>query len=145
MHLSVLAGVLLMLYGFQCLLDRYALLITQGTLFTGVHYTDDHARMGAKLVMAVIAFLVAGLFFANPIIKRSIYPGAALVLMVISGLILTLIYPAVVQSFVVAPNQPDKENPYMQRHIDIAGRHSASTTPRSPSTRLSPRVKGRPS
>ncbi len=119
-HLSVLAGVLLMLYGFQCLLDRYALLITQGTLFTGVHYTDDHARMGAKLVMAVIAFLVAGLFFANPIIKRSIYPGAALVLMVISGLILTLIYPAVVQSFVVAPNQPDKENPYMQRHIDMS-------------------------
>ncbi len=118
-HLSVLTGVVLVLYGFQCLLDRYALLIGQGTLFTGVHYTDDHARMGAKLVMAVISFLVAALFFANPIIKRTIYPAAALVLMVISGLILTLIYPAVVQSFVVAPNQPDKENPYMQRHIDM--------------------------
>ncbi|MFT3862520.1 UPF0182 family protein [Micropruina sp.] len=118
-HLSVLAGVLLVLYGLQCLLDRYGLLLSQGTLFTGVHYTDDHARMGAKLVMAVISFLVAALFFANPIVKRTIYPAAAVVLMVISGLILTLIYPAVVQSFVVAPNQPDKENPYMQSHIDM--------------------------
>jgi len=118
-HLSVLIGLLLVLYGLQNLLDRYALILAQGTLFTGVHYTDDHARMGAKLVMAVISFLVAGLFFANPFIKRGIYPAAALVLMVVSGLILTLIYPAVVQSFVVAPNQPDKENPYMQRHIDM--------------------------
>ncbi|MCW3157487.1 UPF0182 family protein [Micropruina sonneratiae] len=118
-HLSVLAGVLLVLYGLQSLLDRYGLLLTQGTLFTGMHYTDDQARAGAKLVMAVIAFLVAALFFANPILKRAIYPAAAVVLMVISGLILTLIYPAVVQSFVVAPNQPDKENPYMQRHIDM--------------------------
>ena len=118
-HLSMLTGVLLVLYGLQCLLDRYAMLLSQGTLFTGVHYTDDHARIGAKLVMAVISFLVAGLFFANPIIKRGIYPAAALVLMVVSGLILTLIYPAVVQSFVVAPNQPDKENPYMQSHIDM--------------------------
>ncbi|MFT4294808.1 MAG: UPF0182 family protein [Micropruina sp.] len=118
-HLSMVTGVLLVLYGLQCLLDRYSMLLSQGTLFTGVHYTDDHARIGAKLVMAVISFLVAALFFANPIIKRGIYPTAALVLMVISGLILTLIYPAVVQSFVVAPNQPDKENPYMQRHIDM--------------------------
>ena len=118
-HLSMLTGVLLVLYGLQNLLDRYALLLTQGTLFTGLHYTDDHSRVGAKLVMAVISFLVAALFFANPIIKRGIYPAAALVLMVVSGLILSLIYPAVVQSFVVAPNQPDKENPYMQRHIDM--------------------------
>jgi len=118
-HLSVLTGVLLVLYGLQCLLDRYGMLLSQGTLFTGVHYTDDHARIGAKLVMAVISFLVAGLFFANPILKRGIYPAAALVLMVISGLILTLIYPAIVQSFVVAPNQPDKENPYMQSHINM--------------------------
>ncbi len=118
-HLSILAGVLLVLYGLQSLLDRYAMLLSQGTLFTGIHYTDDHSRIGAKLVMAVISFLVAGLFFANPILKRGIYPAAALVLMVVSGLILTLIYPAVVQSFVVAPNQPDKENPYMQRHIDM--------------------------
>ncbi len=118
-HMSVLAGLLLVLYGLQCLLDRYAMLLTPGTLFTGIHYTDDHARLGAKLVMAVISFLVAGLFFANPILKRGIYPAAAVVLMVISGLILSLIYPAIVQSFVVAPNQPDKENPYMNKHIQM--------------------------
>ncbi|MFT4215675.1 MAG: UPF0182 family protein [Micropruina sp.] len=118
-HLSVLAGVLLVLYGLQNLLDRYAMLLSQGTLFTGIHYTDDHARIGAKLVMAVISFLVAALFFANPVIKRGIYPSAAVVLMVVSGLILSLIYPAVVQSFVVVPNQPDRESPYMQRHIDM--------------------------
>ena len=117
-HLSVVIGLLLVLYGVQTLLDRYALLLGQGTLFTGVHYTDDHARLGAKLVMAIISFLVAGLFFATPILKRVLYPAAAVVLMVVSGLILSLIYPAIVQQFMVVPNQPDKENPYMQQHID---------------------------
>ncbi len=117
-HLSVLAGLLLVGYGLQNLLDRYAFLLQQGTLFTGLQYTDDHSRLTAKIVMAVIAFLCAGVFFANGFLKRWTVPITALVLMVVSGLILGLIYPLVVQSFQVKPNEPVLEAPYITKHIE---------------------------
>ncbi|MGV8908416.1 MAG: UPF0182 family protein [Propionicimonas sp.] len=117
-HLSILAGLMLVAYGLQNLLDRYGLLLQQGTLFTGMHYTDAHARLTAKLVMAVIAFLCAGLFFANGFLRRWTLALTGLALMVVSGLILGLIYPLVVQSFQVKPNEPDFERPYIQAHID---------------------------
>ncbi len=117
-HLSVLAGLILVGYGLQNLLDRYGFLLQQGTLFTGMQYTDAHARLNAKLVMAVIAFLCAGLFFANGFLRRWTLAITGLVLMMVSGLILGLIYPLVVQSFQVKPNEPDLERPYIQAHID---------------------------
>jgi len=117
-HLSILVGLMLVGYGFQNLLDRYGFLLQQGTLFTGMQYTDAHARLTAKLVMAVIAFLCAGLFFANGFLRRWTLAITGLVLMMVSGLILGLIYPLVVQSFQVKPNEPDLERPYIQAHID---------------------------
>ncbi len=38
-------------------------------------------------------------------------------LMLVSGLILSLLYPAIVQSFQVRPNEPGKEAPYISRNI----------------------------
>jgi uncharacterized membrane protein (UPF0182 family) len=117
-HLSILAGLLLVGYGLQNLLDRYSFLLQQGTLFTGLQYTDDHARLTAKLVMAVISFVCAGVFFASGFLKRWTLPLTSLVLMLVSGLILGLIYPLVVQSFQVKPNEPVLESPYIARHIE---------------------------
>ena len=106
------------MYGLQNLLDRYGFLLQQGTLYTGMHYTDDHARLTAKLVLALIAFLCAGLFFVNGFLKRWTLPVVGLVLMVVSGVILGLIYPMVVQSFQVKPNEPDRERSYIAKHIE---------------------------
>ncbi len=39
-------------------------------LFTGMQYTDDHSRLTAKLVMAVISFLMAAVLFANGFLRR---------------------------------------------------------------------------
>ena len=83
-----------------------------------MHYTDDHARLTAKLVLALIAFLCAGLFFVNGFLKRWTLPVVGLVLMVVSGVILGLIYPMVVQSFQVKPNEPDRERSYIAKHIE---------------------------
>ncbi len=81
--------------------------------------------------MAVIAFLCAGLFFANGFLRRWTLAVTGLVLMVVSGLIIGLIYPLIVQSFQVKPNEPDLERPYIQaaHRRDPAGVRR-STTPR---------------
>ena len=70
----MLAGFLLVAYGLQTLVDRYAYLVSAGTLFTGLHYTDDNARLTAKLVMAIIAFICAALFFVNAFLGRWVLP-----------------------------------------------------------------------
>lgn len=116
-HLSILGGVLLVLYGVNQLLGRYGILVQDGTLLTGMQYTDDHAQVSAKVVIAVISFICAGLFFANGFLARGTLPTAGVVLLVVSGIIVGMIYPAVVRSFQVLPNEPDKERPYIQANI----------------------------
>lgn len=116
-HLSVLLGFILLSFGVENLLDRYGFLVNQGELFTGMHYTDATASIVARLIMAVIAFLTAALFFANAFLRRWIIPGVSVALMVVSGLILSLIYPAVVQTFGVKPDEPDVERPYIENHL----------------------------
>lgn len=123
LHLSILAGVLLIFYGISQLLGRYGVLIESGSLLTGMQYTDDHARVAAKVVIAAIAFICAGLFFVNGFLKKGTLAAAGLVLMVVSGIILGMIYPAVIRSFEVLPNEPDKERPYIEANI-AATRHA---------------------
>lgn len=118
-HLSILGALIVAGYGVENLLDRYGMYVTDGTLFTGLHYTDDHARLTAKLVVAVIAFLVALLFAANVWYNKTFVPMVGVVLMLVSGLILAFIYPAIVQSFNVKPNEPDKEAPYIDEHVKM--------------------------
>jgi uncharacterized membrane protein (UPF0182 family) len=47
-----------------------------------------------------------------------VLPVTGLVLMLVSGLVLQVVYPQVVQSFQVRPNEPDKEGPYIQANIN---------------------------
>ena len=122
-QLSILAAVGLVVFGLQTLLDRYGLLLSDGTVFTGLQYTDDNARATAKIVMAVIVFICAGLFAVNTRLTKWLTPVAGLVLMVVSGLIVSMAYPAVIQTFQVRPNEPDKERPYIEKHI-AATRHA---------------------
>ncbi len=117
-HLSLLAGLILVGYGLQNLLDRYGFLLDEGTLFTGLHYTDDRSRLTAKLVMAVIVFLCAGILFASGFLKRWTLAVISLALMLVSGLVLSVAYPLVVQSFQVRPNEPVLESSYVARHIE---------------------------
>ena len=116
-HLSVLAALAALIYGVENLLDRYGLMMSPGGVFDGLKYTDDHARLQAKLVIAVIAFVVALLFVVNAFVNRIVIPLVAVVLMIVSGLILSLVYPAVVQAFTVRPNEPDRERPYIAEHV----------------------------
>lgn len=116
-HLSVLAALASVVYGIENLLDRYGLMLSPGGVFDGLKYTDDNARMQAKLVIAVIAFVVAALFLLNAFVNRILIPMVAVVLMIVSGLILSLIYPAIVQAFTVRPNEPDRERAYIAEHV----------------------------
>lgn len=139
-HLSILCGLLMLAYAVQNWLDRYNYSVTDNWLFTGVGYTDLHASVVAKNVLALIALLCAALFFLNAKLRRWSIPVASTVLMVVSSLILSGIYPAVVQRFDVQPKGPNRERAYIEANInatrqaygisdvEIAEDHDVTTT-----------------
>ena len=116
-QLSIIFGLMMLVYAMQIMLDRYALSTTTNQLFTGISYSDYHSRMNSKLVMAVIAVIAAIIFFVNAWLRRWLLPGVALTLMLVSSLIISMIYPAVVQRVTVDPDEPVLERPFIEAQI----------------------------
>ena len=121
-QLSVLLGVLLLLKAGDYYLDRFDLLIKQGSLqdapFTGMRYTDQNAVLPSKTILTAIALICGLLLLANAFWRTWLLPGISLALLVLAAIVLGLLWPAAVQSFQVRPNEPDRERPYIQRNIE---------------------------
>ena len=117
-HLFVLAGIFVLLKGVAYWVDRYGIDFSQrGVVQTGASYTDVNAVLPAKTVLAVIAVICAALFFAGAIRRNAMLPAVGFGLLVLSAVIIGGVYPAIVQQFVVKPNELVKEKPFLRREI----------------------------
>lgn len=117
-HLSSVAAVLMVLIAANYYLDRYSILTNEGDRFEGASYTDVHAVIPSKSILAVIALLVAAMFVVAAVRGTWRIPAIGVGLMVVGAVVIGGIYPAVVQRFQVNPNQQDAEAPYIERNID---------------------------
>lgn len=121
-HVSVLVGFFILLKAVAYWFDRYGLLLNSHQLseqeFTGMTYTDAHAMLPAKTILAFIAVVCAFLFFANLVRRTWLLPGIGLGLLLLAAIILSWLWPAIVQQFQVRPNEPDREAPYIERNIN---------------------------
>ena len=84
---------------------------------TGASYTGVNAILPAKTVLAVIALICALLFLVGAARRSTMLPAIGLGLFVLSAILLGGVYPAIVQQFVVKPNELAKEAPYLAREI----------------------------
>ncbi|MGO9078778.1 MAG: UPF0182 family protein [Streptosporangiaceae bacterium] len=117
-QLFVLAGLFVLLKAVAYWIDRYGIDFSQrGIVTTGASYTDVHAMLPAKTVLAIIAVLCALLFFAGAARRSSMLPAIGFGLLVLSAVIIGGVYPAIIQQFVVKPNEQAKEAPYISREI----------------------------
>ena len=117
-HLFVLIGVFVLLKAAAYFVDRYGIDFSQrGVVRTGASYTDVNAILPAKTVLAVIAVLCAVLFFAGAIRRNTLLPAVGFGLLVLSAVLIGGVYPAIIQQFVVKPNEQVKESPYISREI----------------------------
>ena len=117
-HLFVLVGVFVALKAVAYWVDRYAIDFSQrGVVQTGASYTDVHAVLPAKTVLAAIAAICAVLFLAGAIRRSSLLPAIGFGLLVLSAVVIGGVYPLVIQQFVVKPNEQVKERPYIAREI----------------------------
>jgi uncharacterized protein len=123
-HLFVLAGIFVLLKAVAYFVDRYGIDLSQrGVVQTGASYTDVNAVLPAKTVLAVIAAICAALFFAGALRRNALLPAVGFGLLVLSAVIVGGVYPAIVQQFVVRPNELAKEGPFLS--LEIAATRSA--------------------
>ena len=117
-HLSILLGLFVLLKAVAYWMDRYGLAIADGSLFTGISYTDAHAVIPSKNILIIIALICAVLFFVNAFRRSWLLPGIGLGLLVLSSILIGGVWPAIMQSFQVRPSEPDKEAPYIENNIN---------------------------
>jgi uncharacterized protein len=119
-HLSVLAAAFLFLRGVDYWLGRYDLAVSNSGRFTGLNYTDAHATLTARGILAGIAVIVAALFLVGALVEGwwRMLPLYGVVGLIVSAIIIGGIVPAVVQRFQVTPSAQTLEQPYIQRNID---------------------------
>ncbi|WP_152192963.1 UPF0182 family membrane protein [Georgenia satyanarayanai] len=117
-QLSIMAAVFVLLIGANYYLDRYSLLVGQNDRFAGASYADINANLPARTILAVIAVLIAVMFVVAAFRGSWMLPAAGVGLMILSGVVIGGIYPAIVQRFQVTPNAVESESPFIQRNID---------------------------
>ena len=117
-QLAVTAGLWLLVKAGSYWLDRYQLLYTENDIFTGASYSTINAMLPAKLILTIIAVLVAAAFFASVVYKDLRIPALATALMVVSSIVVGNVWPALLEQFSVKPNRQAKEYEYIGRNID---------------------------
>ncbi len=122
MHLTGLAALLFLLFAYRARLAMYELLYSPRGLIYGAGYTDVHATLPVLRLMLVLCLVTALVLLAEARrgrLRRSIISGLALVAVSVVG---GGIYPELIQRFVVAPNEIDREQPYIARSIEFTRR-----------------------
>src|SRR5213592_1885906 len=124
LHLALLIAAMFVLTALRIFFVRLpgTLYSTTGPLF-GASFADLHGRLIGLRIAGVAAILGTVLVLAG---LRSKRPGRTALLAVASyfgvSLLGVVVYPAIVQKFVVAPNELSKETPQLRRHIDATRR-----------------------
>ncbi|MDG2496653.1 MAG: UPF0182 family protein [Aquiluna sp.] len=117
-QLAILIAFYMVLQGLSLWLDQYATATSTGGLFTGVTYTDANAVIPGLQILALISAAVAVAFIVTAVIGRWRVSIIATALMVASSLVLGGLFPWVVQTFQVVPNERTLEGPFLQKNID---------------------------
>ncbi|MDE2386264.1 MAG: UPF0182 family protein [Actinomycetales bacterium] len=116
-QVSISAAAYLLIQGATLWLDQYSTVTSATGLFTGATYTDVNARIPAFQILAYISIAVALSFIVTAIVAKWRISLMATGLMVVTSLVVGGIYPWIVQSFQVAPNERTMEAPYIDRNI----------------------------
>jgi len=115
-HLSALGALLLLLVAAEYQLARLGLLDSARGVVFGAGYTDVHARLPLYHFLTGIVLLGAAILLVNSFVRRwRLLIGVGLLWL--ATLILGPIYPALVQRFVVAPNELAAERTYIAHNI----------------------------
>ena len=116
-HLSLLFAALALVRSASWWLDRYSLTTSDSRLITGLTYTDQHAVLPTKAILAVAGVMCAALFVATIWTHSWRLPAVGVGLLAVCAVVVGGIYPALVQAFKVQPSEKSLEAPFIDRNI----------------------------
>ncbi|HWQ72884.1 MAG TPA: UPF0182 family protein [Desulfitobacteriaceae bacterium] len=116
-HLAILIGILFIFRAFGYILDIFQLLYSAHGHVIGAGYTDLNANLPVLKILAVLSIIGFLLSWSGIILKEVRLLTLPVVGIFLLGIILYGIFPSLVQSLIVIPNELAKEAPYIQNEI----------------------------
>jgi len=116
-HLSVLAGFILLLIAWNRRLESLALLYSQTGVVFGAGYTDMNAQLIAYWIIICVALICAFIFWINSPTKGWKWPLIGLATLAALSILISIFCPWAVQKFIVEPNELTLEKQYLQYNI----------------------------
>ena len=121
-HIIALFAVIFLLYIWDYWLSAYEILFqetTRNSALFGAGYTDVKATLFSYRIMTIIMIVNVIIAILGSIQRKWKYLGIAFGTFIGGALILTNLYPSIVQKFSVKPNELEKEMPYLRNSIDF--------------------------
>jgi uncharacterized membrane protein (UPF0182 family) len=116
-------ALLLTAMALRAYLSRYEYLFEDHQIFSGVTYTEDHWVLPGLVVVAIALAVGAALALANAFAFRRLRPlVAAVALPALVYMVAVVAIPGYVQSFVVKPNELERESAYITHNIEATRR-----------------------
>ena len=116
-HLSAFGALIFLLLAVGHVLSRFETLTSPHNLGAGAYFTGVNAVLPVLLLLALLALVVAAAFMRNifaPGKKWIIFSIGAYFVVWIFG---AIAYPTVLQRLLVAPNELNKEDPFIKHNI----------------------------
>ena len=110
-QLSLLVGLWLLVKAAGFWISRYALTTSPRGLVTGLGYTDVHATLPGRTILAVVALLAGLLVLANIWLKRLRFLVLGVAAVVVASLVFGLAWPALVYRFREQPSAASLDQP----------------------------------
>ena len=121
-HLSVLLGLIMLTKAWGYYLGQFDLLTSTRGVVVGASYTDVNAQLPALRILVIIAIACAILFLVNIRLRGWALPVIAVGLLALVSIIAGAAYPAFVQRFRVAPQEFQREQPFIEDNIEATRR-----------------------
>ena len=112
-------AIFLLVLGWRTYLSRFPFLWEDHTTFSGVTYTEAHYTLPALMIVAVVLVIAAIILLVNAFaVRRFSLLLVAVALPVATYVIAVVLIPSYIQSFIVKPNELDRETPYITYNIE---------------------------
>lgn len=118
-HLGVLLAAFFVLLAVRMYLSRYGLLITGNSAVQGIFgFTDAEARLPALQTLTIVTLGAAGATVWGAWRNRPLFLIGSFVAVIGGMVLIGNIYPSVIQSFRVEPNELERETPFIEHNLE---------------------------
>ncbi len=121
-HLSILLAIFFAVKAWGYRLDMFDLLYSSRGVVFGASYTDVNAQLLSFKILMVISAVIALFSLVNIFMRDMKFIIGGIVTLFLASLVVGGVYPALIQQYIVEPNEIAKESPYIKHNIDFTRR-----------------------